>query len=226
MRHMDQRRCAAPVFVRRVRVEDLRRVLRLDARQQPVLFAGLRVGLRSVREWEDVGRVELVEKRMAVARRLREAQVEAPAAAAGNMRHHAIEHLAMLLVFVEPVVKVGPQEAPALRHTERDCALNRARGNRQRVTVKRRRKFQVRDRVADRRGAHAGDRRILRAVDDLVNLPRLEAAGQIHAAAVQFPFALRDEAARAFDRVAYGQRVGRIVRVRNRIGDVIAIGER
>ena len=84
----------------------------------------------------------------------------------------------------------------------------------------------MRDRIADRRRAHADDRRILGSVDDFVNLPRLEAAGQIHASAVQFPFALRDEAARPFDRVAHGERVGGIVRVGDRVGDVIAIGER
>ena len=59
----------------------------------------------------------------------------------------------------------------------------------------------------------------MRVVDDFVNLPRLEAAGEVNAAAVQFPFALRDVPASPFDRVAHGESIGRIVRV----GDAYAM---
>ena len=126
---------------------------------------------------KDVGRIELVQKRMAVARGLCEAQVEAAAAGAGDMRHHAVEHLAVPLVFVEPVVEIGSQEASALRDAERDRALNRAGRNRQ--GHRRTAYFRCDDRIADRRRSRADHRRILRLVDDLVNLRRLKAAGQI-----------------------------------------------
>ena len=170
---------------------------------------------------------------MAVAGSLREAQIEAAAAGAGHVRHDAVEHLAAPLVFVEPIVQVRPQEAPALRHAERNRALDRPRRNRQRIG---RRVFQVRDHVAHGRGTHAHDGRILRFVNDFVDLAGLEAAVEIHARQVghdlsiretrELPVAPRDEAARALDRVAHAQGVGRIVRVGHGIRGVVAIGER
>ena len=40
--------------------------------------------------------------------------VEAAAAAAGDVRHHAVEHLAVRFVFVEAVIEIGAQKASAL----------------------------------------------------------------------------------------------------------------
>jgi hypothetical protein len=95
-------------------------------RQQPVADAGLRILLRDVAEREDIGRIEEVEIRVAVARRLREAMVEAAAARAGDVRYDAVEHLAVRLVAIEPVVEILAQEAAALRDAERSRARDRA----------------------------------------------------------------------------------------------------
>ena len=48
----------------------------------------------------------------------------------------------------------------------------------------------------------------------------------MHASPIQFPFALRDEPARPFDRVTHRQSIGRIVRVGDGVGDVIAVCKR
>src|SRR5688572_32408924 len=125
------------------------------------------------------------------------------------MGHHAIEDLAVLFVFVEPVVQISPQKPSALRHSEPDRASNRPGGNAYSITAERRSIFQVRDRIANCRSANAGYRRILRPVNDFVNLRWLESAGQIHASAIELPLTFWNEAARPFDRIAHAQRVGR-----------------
>lgn len=53
-----------------------------------------------------------------VPRRLGEAVVEVAEAAAGDMRHHAIEDHAVLLVGVEAPVQELPQKPAALRYAE------------------------------------------------------------------------------------------------------------
>ena len=94
--------------------QDLRHERRLHAVQQPTPHTGLGVGLCDVRKREDVGRVELVQVRVAVTGRLGEAVVEAAAAAAGDVRHYAVERLLVVLGFVESVVPERPQEPAAL----------------------------------------------------------------------------------------------------------------
>ena len=51
---------------------------------------------------------------MPVARRLREPMIEAAAAGARDVRHHAIEHLPVRLVLVESVIQVGAEKSSAL----------------------------------------------------------------------------------------------------------------
>src|SRR4051812_7118119 len=107
---------------------------------------------------------------MTVARRLGEALIEESAAAARDVRDDAVEGLPVLLIAIEAEVQVGAEEAPALRHAERQRPVDRAGWNRQRVG---RSVFQHRDDVADGGRPEAGHRRILGGVYDLVDLVRL-----------------------------------------------------
>src|SRR5688572_10930971 len=144
-------------------MEDVRLKRRLQGVcQQAVSEPGLRIGLLGIGERKDVGRVEEVDERMRVARGLREAMVEAAAAAAGDVRHHAIEDLAMHFVFVEAVIEIGAEETAALRDAERDAALD---GSARQAELRSAAVLDLRDRVAHRRRAHAYERRILRTVD-------------------------------------------------------------
>jgi hypothetical protein len=95
-------------------------------RQEAVSDAGLWIFLRDVREWKDVGRIEEVDERVAVARGLRETVVEAAAAGAGNLRNHAVEDFPVVLAAVESVIQVGPKESAALRDAESRRAADRA----------------------------------------------------------------------------------------------------
>ena len=132
-RRVNQRGRAAPVFVFRVRIEDLRQQIgRARVRQQTVGDAALRIALGQIGEGKDVGRIEEVQVRMAVARRLREPMVEAAAAGAGDVRDDAVEDLAIALVSVEAVIQVGAEESAALRDAERERARDRRRRNRER----------------------------------------------------------------------------------------------
>ena len=170
---------------------------------------------------------------MAVARRLREAMVEAAAPGAGDVRNHAVEHLAVAFVAVEPVVEIRAQEPAALRHAERERARDRRRRDRPGVC---RRVFQHRDHVADRRGPEADDRRILRRVDDLVDLAGLELRRHIHARCIRNRFAFvvarepplapRHDPARPLDRVAHGQHVVGRIGIEHGVGAMLAIGQR
>src|SRR5260370_41380664 len=73
----------APVFVRRVRIENLRDRIRLAGSFQNAI----------VGEWRDVSWIKRIQKWMSISRRLREAFVEASEAAPGYMRQNAVEHL-------------------------------------------------------------------------------------------------------------------------------------
>src|SRR5918995_5968407 len=114
---------------------------------------------------------------MTIARGLREAKVEAAATASSDMRHHAVEHFAAALVFVESVIEVRSQEAAALRNTKGDGALYRARRYRQLISG---RVLQMRDRVAHRRRPGTGHWRTLGLVDHFVDLRRLKTGGEVH----------------------------------------------
>ena len=171
-RRVNERGGAAPVFVFRIRVEDLRQQLgRSGVREQAVGDTRLRVALRDVGERKDVGRIEEVEIRVAVPRRLREAVIEAAAAGARHLCDHAVEHLAVAFVLVEAVVEVRAKKSAALRNAERQRTVYRAGRNRQRAG---RRVLQHRDHVADRCRPQPHERRVLRGVDHLVDLVRLE----------------------------------------------------
>ena len=89
---------------------------------QAVDLAGFRVALGHIAKREDVRRIEEIQIRMRVPRRLGEAMIEAAAAAPGHVRHNPVEHLPMCLVLIEPVVQKSAEEASALRDAEGDGA--------------------------------------------------------------------------------------------------------
>ncbi len=87
-------------------------------REQTVRDAGVGIGLRQVGEGEDIGGIEGIQKRMAVARRLRETMVEASAPRPGHVHHHAVKYAAALLILIETVIEEGAQETAALGNAE------------------------------------------------------------------------------------------------------------
>src|SRR5687767_10617607 len=107
--------------------------------------------------------------------------VEAAAAAAGHVRHHAVEHLAMGLVLIEAVIEEGAEKAAALRDPERNAALDRAL---RQTKLGGAAVLDLRDRIPHGRGTDANDRWILRSIDHLVNLLRLETRRHPHALAI------------------------------------------
>ena len=231
---VDERRRPPPVLVGRVRVEHLRHVAGLDGREQPVLHVRLGVVLRDVGEREDVARVELVQERVPVARRLGEAVVEAAAPAAGDVRHDAVERAAGPLVAVVAVVEERAQEAPALRHPPGDGVVDRARRQPQLGALA---VLHTRDHVAHGGRPEADQRGVLRHVDDVVELVRLEAPLQVDAGRIvddlaarlaprEAPLVARHHPPRLAGAVAHGHHVGGVVGVGDLVGDVAAVGER
>src|SRR5688572_7084100 len=127
---MEEGSRAAPVLMRRVRVEDFRQELRLHAtRQQPIAAAGFGIDLGDVREGKDIHRIEETREWSGGPAGQRKSIVEASAAAAGNVREHAVEDLPVGFVFIEAVVHKRPKEAPALRNPKRDRTLHRTLRN-------------------------------------------------------------------------------------------------
>src|SRR4051812_29489017 len=108
---------------------------------------------------------------MAIARRLRKAMIETAATASRHMRNHAIKHLSMRFVFVESVIQIRSQKAPALRNPKCngpfDVALLQREFRNSAV-------LELRNGVADRCRSQANDRRILRLVHELIDFVLLE----------------------------------------------------
>ena len=230
---VDQARGAAPVFVRGVRVEDPRIERLALASQQPQGEPRLRIGLLHIGEGEDVRRVELVHVGVGVARGLREAVVEAAAAAAGHVGDHPVEHPAALFVAVEPVEHEGPQEAAALGDPEADGAGDVAGGDPEFLGAV---MAEQGHEVADAGRPEAHQRRVVGPVHHLVDPVRLEPAVQVHRAVVgdhravldpaEAPLVARDDFPLVLDPVAHGQHVDGVVRVLDPVGPVVAVGER
>src|SRR6185369_11602278 len=98
------------------------------------------------------------------------AQVETEPRAAGNVRHHAVEHLLTFFVAVETVIQERPQESAALRRTERDGL--------RRVHERIRRSFHPRRDITECRHAKAGNGKLLWTKGQLIRPSRCEAAGE------------------------------------------------
>ena len=110
-----------------------------------------------------------------VERRLAEATVELAAPRARDVRHHRVEDVAPFFVLVEGEIQEMPEEPPALRNAEHVGAIE---GPGAGVPLLRRAEAQEGRRVADRHETEPDEGRILRPVQALVELPRLESAGE------------------------------------------------
>ena len=106
----------------------------------------------------------------AIAGRGGEAVVKKAQAAAGDMRHHRIEHLAALLIGVKTIVEEHLQQSPALRGAEAVGITRRREARIQQQGVRLRpRVLQERDEVADTCHAEPLHHGILALVDQLVD---------------------------------------------------------
>src|SRR5262245_3543798 len=120
--------------------------------------------------------------------------IEAAVAAARDMRVDGVEDLPVRFVGVETLIDEVAKVAAGLRNAESQSAFDRGHV----VTLV----FEIRRQVARRRKAQPHDRRGLRAIDDLVNLARLETALEIDVCRIgnglsvdearEPPFAARD----------------------------------
>ena len=167
-----------------------------------------------------------------VQRRLAEAQVELAATRTGDVRDRAVEDQAPRLVLVETEMEQVAQEAPALGDAEDVGVVQPPRA---RVAALRGTEAQEPRGVADRREAETDDGRILRLVVAVVDLARLEAAGEPDVRGVRRHRAAHgagEPPGAAVDRhcgrpavLAYRQLRAGVVQARDGIRDVIAVRE-
>src|SRR5262245_185788 len=94
--------------------------------------------------------------------------IEAAVAAARDVRVDGVEDLPVFFVGVEALIDEVAKVAASLRDAESQSAFDRGHV----VTLV----FEIRRQVARRRKAQPHDRRVLRAINDLINLARLETA--------------------------------------------------
>src|SRR5512147_628135 len=145
------------------------------AREQALIQAGFRVSLIEVGKRVDVRGVEEVHVRLAVARRLGEAVIETAASGPGDMRPYAVKDAPVLLVLVEAVIEKRAQKTTALRSPKPDRPLDVAplvaneRGPASGSAV-----LEKGNEVADAGGPESHQDRVLRFVDNLVDLTGLE----------------------------------------------------
>src|SRR2546430_2311020 len=158
-----------PVLGRAVGREDLRHVSAgCEPPQERAPLARQRILLLGMRERE-----EAPDGMGGVERRLAEATVELAAPRACDVRHHRVEDVAPFFVLVEGEIQEMPEEPPALRNAEHVGAIE---GPGAGVPLLRRAEAQEGRRVADRHETEPDEGRILRPVQALVELPRLESA--------------------------------------------------
>src|ERR1700730_16447940 len=103
---MNQRRRASPILIRGVRVENFWNGARFVGRiQQTRCFTCLWIGLRDIREREQIRGIENTRHRLSISRRLRKTMVKASSSRSGHVRDYTIHHLPALFVGVEILVK-------------------------------------------------------------------------------------------------------------------------
>src|SRR4029450_5561218 len=103
---------------------------------------------------------------------------------AGNMRHRAVEHLAIALVGVETLVEESAQETSALRGAVGNRIAHAAHFAA--IVLQPRREIAHRDKPETRYG------RVRDAIGDLIRLPRLETAIERDRVPFDSPPAARD----------------------------------
>src|SRR5687768_8734177 len=84
------------------------------------------IGLRSVGKRENIGGIKKRRGRLRVARRLREAMVEAAHARAGHVHKHPVDRPLPGFVRIESFKEKMPEKSPALRNACRINALRRS----------------------------------------------------------------------------------------------------
>src|SRR5215471_1494600 len=99
--------------------------------------------------------------------------IETAVPAARDVRVDGVENLPIFFVGVEALIDEMPQVAARLRDAETQGAFDRSHV----IALV----FQIRDQIARRRQPQSNDRRVLRAIDNLVNLARLETGFEINA---------------------------------------------
>ena len=214
---VDQGGGASPILIAAVGVEDLGSLGRVG--QQARTLATHLVLLRQVSEGEDVGGVEEIHRRVAIARGLGEALVEAAATGAGDVGPNAIEDHFALFISVDALMEKRAQEAAALRRAVADGAFHDLPG----YGEAGRAAFQERDEVANGDHAEAADGGVFGGIDELVRLPGLKAGQHLDLIAVQFP--LGGGHGGAFAQGAFANGEFEVLGVGHGIGLMIAVGE-
>src|SRR2546423_10572622 len=165
---------ASPVLMTAVDVEDFGRTGAAQIIPQSRALIRYRLAGRHTGERKDRGRVEERRKRRRVARRLCESMIEAAAPGTSSVHEKTVERDTTALIGVESLVQIVADEPAGLGNPVAD-SITDARDGRRVV-------LEVRHHVAHRREPSPDDYRILGAVDDLVDLPRLESLCHVHRA--------------------------------------------
>ncbi len=218
--HMNQRASASPVLIRCVGEENLRHnFVGSGAVEQPSSLSRYRILLGLIRKREDVCREEDGRCRLRIARRLREAVVEAAAACSGNVGENAVKRNPAIFVGVETFIKKIAKKAPVLR----DAFAIDAHRRSYRV----RSMFGIRSEITDGSKAQARDDWIGNHVDIFIDLAWMKAAVEMDEAVAgrelaidgvrESPLRARNDGAQRLARVAHRQHIARIVRRSHRI---------
>src|SRR4051794_11417898 len=110
-KRVDEGGAPSPIFVRRVRQEDLRHhVVGPSAIEETAFCSRPRIRRRQIGEWEHVGWKEDRRRWLGIARRLGKTVIEAAAPRACHVREHTVERDAALLVGIEALVEHLAQE--------------------------------------------------------------------------------------------------------------------
>src|ERR1700676_445583 len=219
-RNVNQRRGAAPIFVRGVGEEYFRRGVRsVSSVEQTSGLAGLRIGLGKIGERKKIGGKEDAGERLSVARRLRETMIETLSAGTRHGGGDSVLHLPALLVGVEILVEKMAEKAPTLRNSDSVDALYGCRGLR---IV-----FQIGEEIADSSQAEASDDWILPFVNDFIDFAGLKSAVEMNEMRIGREFAIqrmgetplgaRNRLARAIRRIAHRQNIFRTGGIIDRI---------
>ena len=113
-RGLRQRCGASPVLVPAIDIEDFSRVGAAHVVAQAGGLARHRIARRHTGEREDVRWIEKRRVRLRIARRLREAMIEAPSAGTGRVHEESVERRPTALIGIEALVQVVANESPGL----------------------------------------------------------------------------------------------------------------
>ena len=225
---VDERRVAPPVLGRSVAEHNLGRVTPfVHSAQQRAAFARDRICLLRVGERE-----QLRDHEADVLGRLAETHVELAPHSPRHVRDYAIQGGALLFVFVQAQVDHLPQEAPALRDTHGVGSVDAGGA---RVAGIGRRVLQEGHRVPHGGEAQADYCASPGAIDELVDLARLETRLHVHVGRLRLhlrvlhpderPLVAADGRCRSVGVLPHRKRGVRVVHLHRRMGQVRPVGE-